>query len=192
MKVFLLGFVILGVLSLLSPSAADDVLDTVESVALAVDGPYEIENEGGLIGFVVARNEQLSSVTFKPCIGDAFEVSNSRLQETQLDCSDSPVSDENPLMVSCRSGPPAAASEAYANATRTDGPPGTLVKLSGGLDDVRTKELRKLSELEIVESVNAVKYFVDCGPYIEGLNKDGEPLSIFVFSGDPGTMRFRE
>ncbi len=131
------------------------------------DGPFEIKDEGGVIGFIVAMQGNI--VTFKPCIGDTFSLASERLLPTKNKCNDAPSPDGNALVANCNDAWDGWDKTKIAAAVKGTETVGTIL-LSAGDDKVVAQTM---SPEQVIAAFDGVAELQDCGQYTIGINADG-------------------
>lgn len=154
-------------------TVADDKVPELLAKIVVGDGPYEIDGESGVFGYVVASSAV--TVTFKPCSGDSFEVDRKKLRKTKFKCEDSPSPNQNPLVVSCENTDNkwyrVVADAAYGEKYR---PIGTTFYLAGDSADSVASVVVKPEQMAV--EIDSVKQLKDCGGTVVGFDDKGQPL----------------
>ncbi len=149
--------------------------------AIVVDGPYEITNEKGVIGYVIAREEKL--VMFAPCDGRSFKLDPQKLTKTDRDCRSSPSPKEIPLIVDC-SSTNYIHSALLAKFNATGYPIGTLISIDEKQHSIHARE-NKTEEATI--KIATVHKISTCGTSLAGFNARGQPVIQFIKAYMPFT-----
>jgi hypothetical protein len=150
------------------PSFGDDVELAGRRKIIVGDGPYEIKDESGVIGFVVAIAG--NSVTFKPCTGESFSLDRNKLLRTKNKCTNAPSPDENPLVANCGNAWNGWDKTKVAKAIRGDEPVGTTF-VSNSENEIVAQAMDAAQMAAAIDSVAQLK---DCGQYTIGFDKQGE------------------
>lgn len=131
------------------------------------DGPFEIKNESGVIGFVVAM--QGRTVTFRPCVGETFSLDRERLVRTNNKCKDAPSTDQNPLVASCNDAWIGLDKAKVAEVIKGTEPVGTTF-VSANDQSVLAQAMNPDQMMTAVDEVAQLK---DCGQYTIGYDNEG-------------------
>lgn len=132
------------------------------------DGPFEVKDEGGVIGFVVAMQGNI--VTFKPCIGDTFSLASERLLPTKNKCKNAPSPDGNALVANCNDAWDGWNKTKVAAAVKGTETVGTILS-SAGDDKVIAQAM---NPEQVIAAFDGVAELQDCGQYTIGINADGK------------------
>lgn len=164
-------FVSLSILTMMmTPHACfgEDVELAARKIIVVGDGPFEIKNESGVIGFVVAMEGK--TVTFRPCVGETFSLERERLVRTNNKCKDAPSTDQNPLVASCNDAWIDLDKTKVAEAIKGTEPVGTTF-VSASDNSVHPKTM---NTDEMMTAVRNVAHLRDCGRFTIGYDTEGK------------------
>ena len=162
--------VVLVLLVVCGQASADDIKPE-DAKVVVTDGPFEVVGESGIYGFVIAR--KATTVTFKPCVGQTFDVERNKLKRTHFTGDDGASPDTHPLIVTC------AESDKYWDKA--------AAQIASEQKDttVGTVYYKGLKGIEMTASVapnvltktfDDVVRFKDCGSWSVGFGQKGAPL----------------
>lgn len=162
------SFSLLVLLAVPHPSFGDDIELAGRRKIVVGDGPYEIKDESGVIGFVVATAGNF--VTFKPCSGESFSLDRNKLLPTKNKCKNAPSPDENPLVVNCGNAWDGWDKTKVAQAIKGNEPVGTTFFTTSD-NEIVAQAMDPTQMAAVIDSVAQLK---DCGQYTIGFDKQGE------------------
>ncbi|WP_349434305.1 hypothetical protein [Pararhizobium sp. A13] len=149
-------------------SFGDDIELAMRRKIVVGDGPFEIKDEGGVIGFIVATAG--NSVTFKPCTGESFSLNRDKLLRTKNKCKDAPSPDENPLVANCGDAWDGWDKTKVVQAIKGDEPVGTTF-FSTSDNEIFAQAMDPTQMAAAMDSVAQLK---DCGQYTIGFDTQGK------------------
>ena len=163
-------FALSAIMLIVMPHACfgEDIELAMRKKIVVGDGPFEIKDEGGVIGFVVAM--QGNTVTFKPCVGETFSLASERLLRTKNKCKDAPSPDGNALVANCNDAWDGWDKTKIAATVKGTEPVGTTF-LSASDYTVFAQEM---SPDQVIAAFDGVAALKDCGRYTIGINADGK------------------
>lgn len=149
-------------------SHSEDIELALKRKIVVGDGPFEIKDEGGVIGFIVATAG--NTVTFKPCIGETFSLDREKLLRTKNKCKDAPSPDENPLVANCDDAWEGWDKAKVAQAIKGNDAVGTTF-FENGENEVFAKAM---DPGQMEAAFDGVAQLRDCGRYVIGIDTEGK------------------